>query len=85
MPQWSVILMLRHLQSPETYFQASFHEKLRQGDDALFKLGLLLQSDEFLFNPILPAWMKKVESLLQYPSAYMVNLVAGARHRDGEQ
>ncbi|HEB83053.1 MAG TPA: DUF3047 domain-containing protein [Gammaproteobacteria bacterium] len=60
-------------------------EARRDGDDALFKLGLLLRSDEALFNPLLPAWMKKVRSLLHYPSANMINLVVGAKHPPGEQ
>jgi len=60
------------------------HEKKRNGDDAIFKIALLLKSDDRLFNPLLPAWMKQVDKLLLWPSEKMIYLVAGAKHASGE-
>ncbi len=61
------------------------HEAQRAGDDAVFKLGLLLNTGERSINPFLPSWMKRVETLLKFPSENMVYLVADARHAAGEQ
>jgi hypothetical protein len=65
------------------------HEKQRAGDDAVFKLGLLLETDNALAdtlpNPFLPAWMKRVEKLLKFPSENMIYLVVDAKHAAGEQ
>lgn len=65
--------------------KAALHEKKRTGDDAVFKLGLLLKTDDVLFKPFLPAWMKRVEQLLRFPSKNMIYLVVGARNIPGEQ
>ncbi|MBL4712711.1 MAG: DUF3047 domain-containing protein [Gammaproteobacteria bacterium] len=56
------------------------HEEQKSGDDAVFKLGLLLESDDSSLMPFLPSWMKRVESLLTFPSENMINLVVAARH-----
>ena len=61
------------------------HEKQRVGDDAVFKLGLLLKSENEIDNPLLPKWMKQVKSLLNYSSENMIYLVAGSKHVAGEQ
>jgi len=61
------------------------HEEQRNGDDAVFKLGLLQKSEDSFLNPFLPPWMKRVEALLKYPSENMINLVAAAKHAPGEQ
>lgn len=61
------------------------HELKRSGDDAIFKLGLLLKSEGALPNPFLPSWMKRVQGLLKFPSENMINLVADARHVPGRQ
>lgn len=61
------------------------HEEQRPGDDAVFKLGLLLEGDDALSNPFLPSWMKRVEKLLNFPSENMIYLVADAKHASGEQ
>jgi hypothetical protein len=61
------------------------HELERSGDDAVFKLGLLLKSDNDSINPFVPAWLKRVRELLKYPSEEMIYLVAGARHPAGER
>lgn len=65
------------------------HEAQRTGDDAVFKLGLLLKTDETspspVPNPFLPPWMKRVETLLTFPSENMIYLVVGAKHAVGEQ
>lgn len=63
----------------------SQHEAKRKGDDAVFKLGLLLKSDDSSLNPFLPSWMKRVESLLKFPSQNMIYLVADAKHAPGRQ
>ena len=61
------------------------HEEQRVGDDAVFKLGLLLEGKDSFPNPLLPSWMKRVEKLLKYPSEDMIYLVVGAKHEIGEQ
>ena len=61
------------------------HEEQRTGDDAVFKLGLLLEAKESIFNPLLPSWMKRVEKKLKYPSENMIFLVVGAKHAAAEQ
>ncbi len=61
------------------------HESRRDGDDALFKLGLLLPSEAAWPNPFVPKWLKRVQNLLTLPSENMLNLVVGARHRAGER
>ncbi len=61
------------------------HETRRDGDDAVFKLGMLLKTDIALPNPFAPKWLKRVQALLKFPSETMLNLVAGAHHAAGEQ
>ncbi len=61
------------------------HEEKRNGDDAVFKLALLLRADDTLFNPLMPAWMKRVDKLLSLPSEEMIYLVVGAKHAAGER
>jgi len=60
------------------------HEEKRNGDDAVFKLALLLRANDSLFNPLMPAWMKRVDKLLSLPSQEMIYLVVGAKHAAGE-
>jgi len=61
------------------------HEEQRQGDDAVFKLGLLLKTADAFPNPFLPPWMKRVETLLNFPSENMIYLVVEAKHSTGER
>lgn len=61
------------------------NEGQKSGDDAVFKLGLLLETEGSISNPFIPKWMKRVEKLLNFPSEEMVYLVADARHATGEQ
>jgi hypothetical protein len=65
--------------------ESAHHEEQRKGDDAVFKLGILLKADDSLINPFLPSWMKHVEALLKFPSENMINLVAASHHAPGEQ
>ena len=60
-------------------------EEQKSGDDAVFKLGLLLKTDESILNPFIPKWMKRVDTLLNFPSEEMIYLVANAKHATGEQ
>ena len=62
----------------------SKHEQQRSGDDAIFKLGLLIESDEALTEFFLPAWMRQVDALLKIPSEEILFLVAGAKHAAGQ-
>ena len=62
----------------------SQHELKRDGDDAVFKLGLLLRADDDPLNPFVPSWLKQVRQLLKFPSEKITYLVAGAKHRPGE-
>ncbi len=61
------------------------HEKQKLGDDAVFKLGLLLKTDESISNPWIPKWMQRVNTLLNFPSEEMIYLVANAKHTIGER
>lgn len=61
------------------------HELRRNGDDAVFKLGLLLVSDDETINPFAPLWLKQVRQQLNFASEEMIYLVAGARHPPGER
>lgn len=63
----------------------SQHELKRSGDDAVFKLGLLLQTDDESINPFAPSWLKQVRELLTFPSEEMIYLVVGAKHPAGER
>ena len=64
----------------------SKQEEEKKGDDAVFKMGLLLEAnDEPFFNPLLPSWMKHVRQLLKFPSENMIYLVAGAKHTQNSQ
>lgn len=63
----------------------SQHELKRNGDDAVFKLGLLLKSDDDSINPFVPPWLKQVRELLTFPSEEMIYLVVDARHTSGQR
>jgi len=82
-PVKQVSFKWRSEQLPEVNDAA--HEKQKMGDDAVFKVGLLLKADNELDNPFLPKWMRQVKSLLNYPSENMIYLVAGSKHVAGEQ
>jgi hypothetical protein len=60
------------------------HEARRDGDDAVFKLGLLLASDSSPDDIFLPSWMRRVKELLHFDSEQMMFLVAGAKHPAGQ-
>lgn len=60
------------------------HESERSGDDAVFKLGLLLQAEDDFFNPFAASWLKQVKEKLHYPSENMIYLVANAKHKPNE-
>jgi len=69
----------------EPKIKSAQHEEQRDGDDAVFKIGLLLSGEESFFNLFLPSWMKRVEESLQHPSDNMVYLLVKAKHASGEQ
>lgn len=60
------------------------HESQREGDDAILKLGLLIKSDDILFNPFVPSWLKTVRQNLKFSSKDMIYLVANAKHAAGD-
>lgn len=60
------------------------HEKQRSGDDAIFKLGLLIESNEVQTDFFLPPWMRRVNDLLKFSSEEMFFMVAGAKHTAGQ-
>ena len=61
------------------------HEEKRKGDDAVFKLGLLLETEEDPFLPVIRSWAKRVQALLKFPSEKMIYLTVDAKHTTGEQ
>ena len=63
----------------------ALHEESRAGDDAVFKLGLLLSGEDSFPNLLLPSWMKRVEKNLHHPSNSMIYLVANAKHISGQR
>lgn len=60
------------------------HEARRDGDDAVFKLGLLIEAKTAMLNPFLPGWLKRVHALLKFPSEKLLNLVVHSRHTPGQ-
>jgi hypothetical protein len=58
----------------------SDHETQRGGDDAVFKLGLLIETEDTLDDVFLPSWMRRVDELLHFHSGKMFFLVVDARH-----
>lgn len=60
-------------------------EKTRKGDDAYLRVGLILRGNRQPVNPLAPAWVKKVNEILLYPSGNMLYLVPGARHPHGKR
>lgn len=61
------------------------HELERSGDDAVFKLGLLLKADDESLNPFIASWLRKVRKQLHFPSENMIYLVVDAKHKPNEQ
>ncbi len=61
------------------------HEAQRQGDDAVFKLGLLIETPGAISDVLLLSWMRRVDSLLKFSSDEMFFLVAGAKHVAGQR
>ena len=82
-PVWQVSFKWRSDRLPQV--TDALHEKQKAGDDAVFKVGLLLRSENGIDNPLLPKWMRQVKSLLKHPSENMIYLVAGSKHVAGEQ
>lgn len=60
-------------------------ESQRHGDDAVFKLGLLIETPDAISDVLLLSWMRRVDSLLKFPSDEIIFLVAGARHAAGQR
>ncbi|MDT8283355.1 MAG: DUF3047 domain-containing protein [Gammaproteobacteria bacterium] len=61
------------------------HELQQSGDDAVFKLGILLRSGDDSISLFVPSWLKQVRQQLKFPSEEMIYLVAGAKHAPGER
>lgn len=61
------------------------HELERSGDDAVFKLGLLLKSETESFNPFIAPWLRQVRKELSFPSEEMIYLVVDAKHKPNER
>lgn len=61
------------------------HEEKRKGDDAVLKIGLLLETEEDPFDLTFRAWLKRAQALLKFPSNKMIYLTANAKHVPGEQ
>lgn len=59
-------------------------ESQRQGDDAVFKLGLLIETPDAISDVLFISWMRRVDSLLKFPSEKMFFLVADAKHAAGQ-
>jgi len=60
------------------------HESSREGDDAVFKLGLLVEAPNSVDDIFLVSWMRRVHQLLNFHSEEIIFMVAGAKH-DAEQ
>ncbi len=66
--------------------QSAAHEESKSGDDALLRIGLLVQGDEPSRIPwFLPAWIRQVrEDLEPETTGSMLFLVSGGLHAAGE-
>lgn len=72
------------LESGELRLNDAAHEADRDGDDAVFKLGLLIEGDPGFGNPLAPKWLKQANAALTNPSDRMIYIVANARHPAGQ-
>lgn len=72
------------LESGELRLEDAAHEASRPGDDAVFKLGLLIEGDPGFGNPLAPKWLKQANAALTTPSNRMIYIVANAKHPAGE-
>lgn len=66
--------------------QSAEHEETKSGDDAVLRIGLLLEGDEPNRIPwFLPAWIRQVRAdLAPQTTDSMLFLVSGGLHADGE-
>lgn len=60
------------------------HEETRQGDDAYLRVGLILEGQASLMNPLEPKWVKTVRETLHHPSDKMIYMTPGSRHQNGQ-
>ncbi|MGB5396903.1 MAG: DUF3047 domain-containing protein [Gammaproteobacteria bacterium] len=72
------------LESGDLRLNDAAHEASRDGDDAVFKLGLLIEGDPGFSNPLAPKWLKQANAALTYPSDRMIYIVANAKHHAGQ-
>ena len=73
------------LETGELKLEDAADEASRTGDDAVFKLGLLIKGDPGLSNPLAPKWLKQANAALSTPSNRMIYIVANAKHPAGER
>jgi hypothetical protein len=73
------------LEAGELRLENAAHEARRDGDDAVFKLGLLIEGKPGLPAPLAPKWLKQASEALSYPSNRMIYIVAGAKHAAGDR
>jgi hypothetical protein len=60
-------------------------EKMRTGDDAWLRVGLIVSGQPDLVpEALLPSWMRQVRDVLKFPSDSMIYLIPDARHAPGE-
>jgi hypothetical protein len=72
------------LLSGELLLRDSAHESRRDGDDAVFKFGLLIEGSPEIPNPLTPAWLQQANAALSFPSGRLIYIAAAARHGAGE-
>lgn len=60
-------------------------EKMRTGDDAWLRVGLIISGQpELVPEALLPRWMKQVRDVLKFPSDNMIYLIPDASHAPGK-
>ncbi|SME95805.1 DUF3047 domain-containing protein [Pseudobacteriovorax antillogorgiicola] len=61
------------------------HEKKKSGDDALFRIGLILSGEAPMVPFFAPAWVKKSRDVLKLASDRMLYLVVGSPSAPGSR
>ena len=56
------------------------HEASKAGDDAVWRIGLMIQGPKPFIPFFASSWIKQVAEIMKYPSDRMLYLVSDARH-----
>ena len=68
----------------ELKVKSSDHESSKKGDDAYFRLGLILSGEAPSIPFFAPAWIKKSREVLKLPSDKLLYLTVGSKFPAGK-